>query len=95
MENKTAFMKNMKGALTDIMTKDVSNNYHFANFEINQIFIFQLHFMFENCTVSCHQSIFVPKSKFLKSILDSQSCGAGVQNVTVFLTGVKADTMQR
>ena len=51
--------------------------------------------MFDNCTVSCHQSIFVPRSPFLKSILAGQVCGAGVKNVSIFLAGVKPDTMQR
>ena len=56
---------------------------------------FQLHFVFETCMVSCHQSILVPRSPFLKSLLASQECGVGVRNLTVFLAGVKPETMQR
>merc|ERR1719300_909782 len=45
--------------------------------------------------VSCHQSILVPRSPFLKSLLASQECGIGARNLTVFLAGVKPETMQR
>ena len=54
--------------------------------------------MFEDCVVSCHQSMLVPLSPFLKNMLVSQRCCAEAgleESVHIHLTGVKPETCQR
>ena len=58
----------------------------------------QLHFVFEDCVVSCHQSMLVPLSPFLKNMLVSQRCCAEAgfdESVHIHLSGVKPKACQR
>jgi len=65
------------------------------NRALKDIISMDLHFVFESCEISCHQSVVVPRSPFLMDLMATQRCGAGVQSVNIHLAGVKADTCQR
>jgi len=53
-----------------------------------------LHFVVGSETVSCHQSMFIPNSKFLRGLLRDRISRAGVQDVTIVLTEVKVATVR-
>ena len=95
-QKEESYITNMNRALKDMISMDVSicTSLSFCHF-LYFISPFQLHFVFESCEISCHQSVVVPRSPFLMDLMATMRCGAGVQSVNIHLAGVEADTCQR
>ena len=80
--------------LDDTTNKDVSFGCEILSDQTFTFSLFQLHFLVGSETVSCHQSMMIPYSKFLRSLLRDRISRAGVPDISIILPDVKMSTVK-